>query len=822
MAEIIHDALLREWGLLRQWLKEDRSFKIWHQSIEERSRDWKETNLDSLQHREQGKLLRGRDLVEAESWLNERGSMLFKDERDFIEASLSLKSQEQALRERRRRITLMLFAIGFLTAITLALTAFVQRRNATLQAQLSKSRELAAQSLLQLQVDPELSLLLATKAAEIADTIEAEGALRQALLESRIRVVLSANSTELKSVAFSPDGKSLAITSEGSILIGAITRNGSHTKHEGNLRSLRQSNGFKRAVFSTDGKLIAGVGENSVRVWEFATGEIHNQTPGYDARMFEAGFSADGRLGILRSDGNTLTVFDVSTLRTLRKLPCRDDGQISVSSTGEFVATSSGQWDGLARLWNLKTSKALDLKGHDSVILAIGFSPNTQYLVTAGGDSVARVWETESGRELAVLRGHTAPIFSAVFSPDNELLVTASLDRTARVWEVRTGSLVTVLRGHTEPAVSAAFSYDGKLVTTASADGTCRIWDLTTASTTTELLGHSDDIRKIVFSSDGKSLVTASSDSTARIWDTNSGNSIGELVGHNGPILSAAYTPDTQSIITVGSDKTVRVWKGPATIKETSLEGYTGTIWTAAISRNTDLVLISGQNGSRIYSTSTGALVTEMQGDGLVMGAAFSSDGKAVVTASADNETSVWETQTGKLMAKLRWILNGPMLDAAFSPDGRVILTASADRVARIWDTKDFKMVTELIVPSDQLVPVMVRFDMGFRAIFNPDGRLVVTVNANGVGRVWDLSTRKVIAEMSEYKNDSSRIGANIDNTFSIGFSPDSKFIAIGQSNGITRVYVCDLCGHTADLLAIARERPTRTLTEEERQNYLQ
>jgi sugar lactone lactonase YvrE len=102
--------------------------------------------------------------------------------------------------------------------------------------------------------------------------------------------------------------------------------------------------------------------------------------------------------------------------------------------------------------------------------------------VTASDDTTARLWEADSGKEIAVLNGHTSFVYSAAFSPDGKRVVTASDDHTARLWEADSGKEIAVLMGHTRMVRSAAFSPDGKRVVTASDDHTARILDVTWAT----------------------------------------------------------------------------------------------------------------------------------------------------------------------------------------------------------------------------------------------------------------------------------------------------------------------------------------------------
>lgn len=115
--EIIHETLIREWGRMRQWLREDRSFLSWDQEMEKRAAAWEEGGRD------EGRLLRGVDLTEAESWREKRGVDLGEAEDRLIVASLALRERLRENDQRRRRV-IQGMAAAFLLALLLAGAAF--------------------------------------------------------------------------------------------------------------------------------------------------------------------------------------------------------------------------------------------------------------------------------------------------------------------------------------------------------------------------------------------------------------------------------------------------------------------------------------------------------------------------------------------------------------------------------------------------------------------------------------------------------------------------------------------------------------------------
>ena len=105
------------------------------------------------------------------------------------------------------------------------------------------------------------------------------------------------------------------------------------------------------------------------------------------------------------------------------------------------------------------------------------------------GQDGARVGR-QHGRPARHAVGACGPVLSAAFSPDGSRVVTASLDHTARVWNAETGAEVATLSGHGDWVWTAAFSPDGSRVVTASEDRTARVWDAKTGAVLATLLGH--------------------------------------------------------------------------------------------------------------------------------------------------------------------------------------------------------------------------------------------------------------------------------------------------------------------------------------------
>ena len=125
---------------------------------------------------------------------------------------------------------------------------------------------------------------------------------------------------------------------------------------------------------------------------------------------------------------------------------------------------------------NVETGKQSAVLEHEGS-RSSAFSPDGKHIVTASDDKTARIWDAQTGRQIAVLWDN-APVRAAVFSPNGGYVLTTSEDRTACLWDAETGKLIHILQGHRNQVRSAAFSPDGERAITTSLDHSARVWDV--------------------------------------------------------------------------------------------------------------------------------------------------------------------------------------------------------------------------------------------------------------------------------------------------------------------------------------------------------
>lgn len=266
------------------------------------------------------------------------------------------------------------------------------------------------------------------------------------------------------SLAFSPDGRALAVAGSGG---GALHLLDPHTGAI--LRDLEGHTDYVRAVaFTPDGAYLAsGADDGAIRLW--------NLRPSGEGRM-------------LRGHGGGVN-------------------SIAISPDGTYLASASD--DATIKLWEVATGKECQtLRGHQLWVYAVAFSPDGGYLASGGYDENVVLWDLRTW-ERRVLGSHRGPVTAVAFSPDGALLASAGFDRTVRLWDIRSGTVRT-LRGHEGTVYAVAFSPQGHLLASASADRTVRVWNPATGTVWAVLTDYFEAVRALAFSPDGNLLATGS------------------------------------------------------------------------------------------------------------------------------------------------------------------------------------------------------------------------------------------------------------------------------------------------------------------------
>jgi WD40 repeat protein len=850
-AEVAHEALIREWPTLHDWLNEDRRYLRIQRHLTESAQAW------DARGREPGDLYRGSRLATAIEW-----SLVadHADEMSHVETAFLQASQEYANREaleREQQLQRELIAAQKLAEAS----------------KISYARELEMAAAANLDKDANLTLLLAMEAISVSrsvgytDTWKAQQLIHDAFQKSRLTLTYQ-HQEAIQHIAFGSEGKWIALAGDQFVSVINAASGELAMQIPGSSGIEFSPNGRYLAVANPSGEIgiwdVSRLGEANftpVSVLTLTLSDVERNHPSW--YLIPLIFSADGKWLAANLRDQIISIWDVSALTQddfqpsgSPKLPVyswktSDDGHVyHLSFTPDGAFLTGETWKGLAPEPKVVVWHSSD--GEEFRVFPGGqcgeFSPDGNYLAVCDRKNLVNLYDLTSGQKepLKYFSTNGTPYCVAFSSDGSRLLVgegvhfLASSSGSAYVFDVSTGARLLKFVGE-GPLASVAFSPDGIHVASAGAMllkiyNTSRWFDEQPPFVTGYFISgiafsrggnrfsYYDEFTHRIYAYDYSdrgytllhSFVPAYTDDE---WDRDHALSPNDIHGF---IALSAINPTQNFLATVAggekgsSGNTVVVWDLMTEARLFTLkhDARVGCLLYSPDGQN--LVVGSGNTIYR-YDSVTGALLDTIQTrfDPLRFcgcAFAFTPDGKRLALLNSTTTSSdvlIWSLGSDQppLAIKTDQALSTLIL---FSHDGKRLATGGqtlayvADTTVKIWNAQDGSLIYCLDTES----PMISTLD------FNPDDRyLIATSMLDGYSQVWDTDLgvkRLTIRTFRPYFWGGG------------GFTPNGKYIDLLEWNPIDWQYIFRRFVFDVDeLMVIARTRLTRGWTPEECRQYL-
>jgi WD40 repeat protein/DNA-binding SARP family transcriptional activator/serine/threonine protein kinase len=835
--ELAHETVVHRWGRYRAWLDAARSDLLTQRRLATAASSWSDAEEDAAFLLTGGPLTAAVDLVS-------RGAVALNDrESRFVAVSqVAEEARQQHEEERRgrearleqrakRRLEVGVVAMAVLLVVAaVAAFALVERQRANdlaaAQERHSVARSLAAAAVTQLtSADPELPLLLALEGARQSTDVgedplpEVVDALHRAVITPRPVLVMGGGRAEFRGqvLGYGPLGTFLAVlAADGGVLVldplsgDELARLPSHGE------------GIVGIDVHPDGLRVLARDTEGVRVWTWRSGEL--------------------TLDLGREELGLAPAVEVTTAAF-----SRDGADVAIGTT-----------DGTIVLRSLVGADQVVLAGHRGPITTVDLDPTGQHLVSGGDDGEVIFWDRTSLAVVAQARTETVvlPIWQVAWHPTASLVAVTTAQGEIYLLDAETGERLQSYGNGQHLSRAVAFDPTGTFLVAAGIDGFARVFGTWVGGEPFfELPTGGVPLLDAAFQPAANptrgGIATVGLDGEVRIWRDLLRSELRPLwpTNHLYPHLTA--TPDGRRFVLSANGVAHGVPEGTvptllvvdADTRRTLLSRPTRITWDLsrpAISRDGSAVAFAGPSGDvEVVDVDRGStLVTFAGSSELATTLSFDDEGVQLAGAGTSGSIAIWNVTTGALERQLSG--HGPgthVSQVAFRPGSSELASAGDDGTLRVWDTRTgegrvlrtfddhvFSVAyapdgsvlaaadrrgTIVVVDADGGDVVLVPDEVSGRTdlVVSPDGRTLAGAGPGPFAHLWDLETGRLVR----------RLGGAAYHPRSVAFVNGGTELRVASGEGILRGYVLD----PHDLVELARDQVTRTLTDEECERYL-
>jgi WD40 repeat protein len=541
------------------------------------------------------------------------------------------------------------------------------------------------------------------------------------------------------------------------------------------LYCVQHENDVNAALFTLDGNyLITGSADKTVQFWDAKTG-TNIQKLELDGGVNDLAINASV-LAIARDDGFlTLYYFNAPGVKPEHIEQKTSVANLEFSPNGNFLAVALT--DGTVKFWQASHKYFYNGPKHPkSNYVALAFSPDNNWLVSGGGDSLSRLTKRDGTGQYSLPHGDW--VEDVAFGPDPSWYVTVSDDNKVRVVETATGA-ERFRMSHTSFAQKVAVSVDGNWIASTGYDRVVRIWDSVSGIQMLEFPLEANG-SAVSFNQDASRIVAADESGNISIWDISALSSRMGYLEFPEFVHEARLTLSDEFMIVNTDD--YNIWKIPSQYVGQVTDGTKGDViyhasaltydtiispdsnWVAAVEYDSN----NAEKNRAVLVSIDGTKVFPLEHGSEVTGIAFDQDSKLVATSGMNGIVLFWDVNTGERQSQ-GFQHTGAVYSVAISPSDTLVAVGLHDKIS-IWDLATGEKINELAQSGD-IQPL----------VFSADGKWLASASSTGAIFIWNAADRSFTQQGTRLQT------GGIPQA--LAFGPGNKWLASAGTSGFAYLW---------------------------------